>query len=158
MNVLRFLTPKNTVGYVYDDCSLRQALEKMEYHHHSSLPIIDHEGRYVGTLTEGDLLWAIKNQLSHSNQQILSLKDAENIPISNVSRRWDNKPATADTRMEDLISISLNQNFVPVVDDRGVFVGIVARRQIIRYLQDLVPPRAEREKSREFAAAGRVNV
>ena len=60
--------------------------------------------------------------------------------------------------MEDLISISLNQNFVPVVDDRGVFVGIVARRQIIRYLQDLVPPRAEREKSREFAAAGRVNV
>ncbi len=158
MNVLRFLTPKNTVGYVYDDCSLRQALEKMEYHHHSSLPIIDHAGGYVGTLTEGDLLWAIKNQLSHSSQQILSLKDAENIPISSVKRRWDNEPVTADTRMEDLVSVALNQNFVPVVDDRGVFVGIVARRQIIRYLQELVPPRAVREKSRELSAAGRVNV
>ena len=60
--------------------------------------------------------------------------------------------------MEDLVSVALNQNFVPVVDDRGVFVGIVARRQIIRYLQELVPPRAVREKSRELSAAGRVNV
>lgn len=30
MNILFFLTPKKEIAYIYDDDSLRQALEKME--------------------------------------------------------------------------------------------------------------------------------
>ncbi|MGN1180314.1 MAG: CBS domain-containing protein, partial [Suilimivivens sp.] len=63
MNILFFLTPKNEVAFVYDTDSLRQALEKMEHHSYSAVPIISKEdGRYVGTLTEGDLLWNIKDR------------------------------------------------------------------------------------------------
>ena len=61
MNVLLFLTPKKEVAYLYEDYSLRQALEKMEYHRYSAIPIISRNGNYLGTLTEGDLLWYIKN-------------------------------------------------------------------------------------------------
>ena len=56
MNIMFFLTPKSNVAYIYDDYSLRQALEKMEYHQYSAIPMIDRRGHYVGTLTEGDLL------------------------------------------------------------------------------------------------------
>ena len=35
--------------------------------------------------------------------------------------------------MEDLVDKALNQNFVPVVDDRGVFIGIVKRKAIIQF-------------------------
>ena len=152
MNVLRFLTPKSNVAYIYDDFTLRQTLEKMEFHRYSAIPIINRAGEYVGTLTEGDLLWAIKNQYS------LNLKEAENVPITQVPRRMDNEPVTADTSMEELISVALNQNFVPVIDDRGVFIGIVTRKEIMRYFQEVAGPRVERALRKELAAASRIGI
>ena len=111
MNILFFLTPKSEVAYIYDEESLRQALEKMEYHKYSAVPILSRQGRYVGTLTEGDLLWYIKNQLS------LNLKEAQRIPVTAVPRRSDNFPVNADSKMEDLLDKAMMQNFVPVLDD-----------------------------------------
>ena len=127
MNLLFFLTPKGKVAYIYDDFTLRQTLEKMEYHRYSAVPILTREGKYVGTITEGDLLWAIKNRYS------LNFKEAENTPILEIPRRMDNLPVSADTEIEDLIIKALNQNFVPVTDDRGLFIGLITRKDIMRY-------------------------
>lgn len=127
MNILFFLTPKSDVAYIYDYFSLRMTLEKMEYHRYSAIPIIDRSGHYMGTITEGDLLWEIKDEGG------LSLKNAEDIPIMSVKRRMDNVPVHADSNMEDLISKVLNQNFVPVIDDNNVFIGIITRKDIIQY-------------------------
>lgn len=127
MNLLFFLTPKGKVAYIYDDFTLRQTLEKMEYHRYSAVPILTRDGKYVGTITEGDLLWAIKNRYS------LNFKEAENTPILEIPRRMDNLPVSADTEIEDLIIKALNQNFVPVTDDRGIFIGLITRKDIMRY-------------------------
>lgn len=127
MNLLFFLTPKGKVAYIYDDFTLRQTLEKMEYHRYSAVPILTRKGKYVGTITEGDLLWAIKNRYS------LNFKEAENTPILEIPRRMDNLPVSADTEIEDLIIKALNQNFVPVTDDRGIFIGLITRKDIMRY-------------------------
>lgn len=127
MNLLFFLTPKGKVAYIYDDFTLRQTLEKMEYHRYSAVPILTREGKYVGTITEGDLLWAIKNRY------YLNFKEAENTPILEIPRRMDNLPVSADTEIEDLIIKALNQNFVPVTDDRGIFIGLITRKDIMRY-------------------------
>lgn len=75
MNLLFFLTPKAEVAYLYDDFTLRQAIEKMEYHRYSSIPILNRKGEYVGTITEGDILWAVKRNYN------LNLQDAEDMPI-----------------------------------------------------------------------------
>ena len=55
MNLLFFLTPKTEVAFLYDDFTLRQAIEKMEYHRYSAIPILNRKGEYVGTITEGDI-------------------------------------------------------------------------------------------------------
>ena len=91
MNILRFLTPKASVAYIYDDFTVRQALEKMEFHRYSSVPIIARTGEYVGTLTEGDLLWAIKNQYS------LNIRDAAAVAATDLSRPIDHTPVNSDT-------------------------------------------------------------
>ena len=127
MNILFFLTPKSDVAYISEDDTLRQALEKMEHHKYSAVPIVSRTGRYVGTLTEGDLLWGIKNQFN------LDLKGAERIPVTAIRRRCDNRPVKADADMEDLIGKALNQNFVPVLDDQKCFIGIITRKDIIKY-------------------------
>ena len=130
MNILFFLTPKSEVAYIYEDYTMRQVLEKMEYHRYSSIPIINREGKYVGTITEGDLLWDLKNRF------FLDLKSIEDIRITDVKRRKDNRPVSIDANIEDLISKSMNQNFVPVVDDKETFIGIIKRRDIIEYCYD----------------------
>ena len=60
MNILFFLKPKSEVAYVHDYGTLRQVLETMEYHKYASIPMLNKSGEYVGTITEGDLLWGIK--------------------------------------------------------------------------------------------------
>ena len=64
MNVLFFLTPKSEVAYLYEDYSLRQTMEKMEHYRYSAVPVIDRNGCYIGTITEGDLLWYLKDESS----------------------------------------------------------------------------------------------
>ena len=129
MNILFFLTPKEEVAYIYDTDSLRQALEKMEHHSFAAVPIISRaDGHYVGTLTEGDLLWSIKDRGN------LSLKLSEDISIMEVRRKWDNEPLDVDVNMEDLLNKAMNQNFVPVIDDRKRFIGIITRKDLIQYL------------------------
>ena len=62
MNILFFLTPKSEIAFIYNDFTLKQALEKMEYYRYSAVPIIDKDGKYVGTITEGDILWTMRNK------------------------------------------------------------------------------------------------
>ena len=130
MNILFFLKPKAEVAFVYDYHTLRQAMEIMEYHKYSSIPMINREGKYVGTITEGDLLWGLKKL------NILNLKEAEHIFIHDFERKADYIAVAADSDMKDLISRAMSQNFVPVVDDQNEFIGIITRRSIIEYCYD----------------------
>ena len=130
MNILFFLKPKSELAYIYDYHTLRQALEIMEYHKYSSVPILNREGKYVGSITEGDVLWSLKKL------NILSIKDAEDISIMKIARRLDYQCVTAESNMEDLIGKAMEQNFVPVVDDQEHFIGIITRRDIIGYYSD----------------------
>ena len=127
MNILFYLVPKSEVMYLYDDSSLRQAMEKMEYHKYSAVPIINRAGNYVGTLTEGDILWELKDR------KLSNLYEAEEIMLRHTNRKRDNEPVNVNCNIEDLVMTSMNQNFVPVIDDNGIFIGIVTRKSIIEY-------------------------
>lgn len=126
-NILFFLKPKAMCAYLHDDYTLRQALEKMETSHYAALPILNKSGEYRGTLTEGDLLWAIKNMC------YMDIRQAEAHRIMEISRRKDNIPVRVTTSMQDLVERASTQNFIPVVDDKDTFIGIITRSSIIQY-------------------------
>ena len=128
MNILFFLTPKCDVAYVKEEDSLRNTLEKMEFHRYSAIPVLSKDGKFAGTLTEGDLLWEIKNQLN------LDLKEAEKVLVKDIPMRKHFEAVGMNSSMEGLVARSLTQNFVPVVDDLGHFIGIVKRRDLMDYL------------------------
>ncbi len=106
--------------------TLRQALEKMEHHGYAAVPLLSTEGKYLGTLTDGDVLWGLKEL------NFPSLYQMEEIPVMQVNRSRDNKPVHVDGDM-------------PVIDDEKVFIGIITRRDVIHYL-------AKQCRSREEAA------
>ncbi len=126
-NILFFLTPKAMCAFVYDDYTVRQAIEKMEAAGYTALPILNKRGEYRGTVTEGDLLWAMKNLC------YMDMRQAEARRIMEIDRRRDNIPVRVNTSMQDLVERASTQNFVPVVDDKDTFIGIIRRGAIIKY-------------------------
>ena len=127
MNIILFLTPKDEVAYLYEDDDLGETLEIMEKHRYTAIPVLKRSGEYFGTLTEGDLLWTIKNQFQ------MDIRKAKQLAISDLPRHSNIQAVKISTDIEDIVTISLDQNFVPVEDDRGMFIGIVTRRNIIQY-------------------------
>ena len=130
-NILFFLLPKAMCAYLYDDYTMRQALEKMEVAGYQALPILNRRGEYRGTLTEGALLWAMKNMC------FMDFRQAEAHKIMEISRRKDHVPVGVTTSMHELIDRASTQNFVPVLDDKQTFIGIIKRSSMI---QSCKPP------------------
>lgn len=147
MNILFFLTPKSDVAYIFEDETLRQTVEKMEHRKFSCIPILNKEGKYTGTISEGDLLWGIKRL----NINITDLKQMEDVSIMAIPRRATYKPVHADADMENLLDRAINQNYVPVIDDKGSFIGIITRKEIIKYcykeMKELNALRAQMEEA-----------
>ena len=132
MNAAYLLTPKSQLVCMNADCTLRQALEKMRRHGYNALPVIDRDGKYMGTVTEGDFLWhLIEDPKKELNT--IPIQSAEDHRLTEilVPDRIPALPITAD--MEYLLLHAMEHNFVPVVDDTGSFIGIVTRKKILNY-------------------------
>ncbi len=136
MNIVRLLKPKAEVAFVREDNTLRQALEKMKYHGYSALPVINKRGEYIGTVSEGDFLWKLIGQdkgISGFNEEFDLC--GENITVSDIMKKGFNPAVTIDTSMDDLLLRVMDTNFVPVSDDRNIFMGIITRRDVIKYFR-----------------------
>lgn len=127
MNILKLLKPKACIDYIYDDYTARQALEKMKNHGFTAVPVINRKGEYVKTVAEGDFLWFMVEK------GIDDVRELERFSVSQITRRVRMKPVYVYSAVEDLILLSMDQNFVPVIDDRQVFIGIVTRKDILQY-------------------------
>ena len=134
MNIAFFLKPKISVAFLYNDYTVRQSLEKMRHYGYSAIPVINRDGKYAGTVCEGDFLWFIKD--CFINNEDVNLKTLEETPLSKLLKANMYKPMKVTADVNELISLATNQNFVPVVDDLGSFIGIVTRRDIIKHLAE----------------------
>ena len=127
MNILRFMIPKSLVSYVEADNTVRQALEKMRFHRYAAIPVLDEAGKYVGTLRNDDLFeYFLKNGSFDS-------RSAERDEVCGIMQSGY-KPVYHNATMNELIENVKEHNFVPVVDDRGCFIGIILRRDILNFL------------------------
>ena len=129
MNILFFLRPKSGITYLVKGNSLRQGLERMRSSGYTEIPVVDKDGLYAGTVNQGDFLWKI------IDSDITDMQMAEAVKIDDiVSDRIS--AVQINTTMDDLVAKAADQNFVPVTDDFGSFVGIVTRHDIIKYFAD----------------------
>ena len=132
MNVLSLLKPKALLDIAYTEQSVRQVLERLKNHGYTAIPVINKKGEYVTTVTEGDIL---RYMLS---RDILDLKELERIPITEIDIKGKNKPVYITSGLDELILLSMEQNFVPVIDDRNVLSGIITRRDILQYCYNTI--------------------
>ncbi|MCR5835894.1 MAG: CBS domain-containing protein [Lachnospiraceae bacterium] len=132
MNVLMLLTAKEDVSFLSEDSSLRQGLEKMKAHGYSAIPVLSTAGHYLGSISEGDFLWAMYDKDDFSK------KELEHIYIKDILREDFNPPVRIDVSINELMERATKQNFIPVVDDRNFFIGIITRQDIIKSVSKYV--------------------
>ncbi|MBQ4140550.1 MAG: CBS domain-containing protein [Clostridia bacterium] len=129
MNVAFFLTPKSSVAYLELDDTFRQGLEKMRHHGYTAIPVLDENGGYAGTLSEGDLLWSLVDVGG------ASMYECEKLHIADILNPDRNPPVRITAKAEEILEQLLSHNFVPVIDDGGAFIGIVTRQRVLGYFK-----------------------
>lgn len=128
MNILFFLTPKAELQFLEDDDTVRQAIEKIRVKGYTAIPVISKkDGTYVGTASEGDFLWHL------IDENTWNIYELEKEKVVDIIDKTKYRPVKISAEVDDLLQLIMNQNFVPVVDDRGVFMGIITRRRVIEY-------------------------
>ena len=130
MNILRFLVPKSLVAYATADSTVRQAFEKMRFHRYVTIPIINGEGEYVGTLRNEDIF---RYFLDNND---FDYRKAERDGVTAIIDPGYAKPLLHNASVGELIEMVKEHNSVPVVDDRGCFIGIILRRDVLNFLSD----------------------
>jgi len=124
MNILAFMKPKMDVTFLSVDNTAREAIEIMKVSRYTSIPLLSIDGKYVGTITEGDLLYTL-DAVGRDN-----MKD---IKVSSIVRHRDYEPVNINETMIVLLSRASNENFVPVIDESNQFLGIVTRKELLDY-------------------------
>ena len=124
---MSFLTPKDSTYYLDSDSTIRQALEKFDYHKFSIVPLIDEEGHFISTISEGDILRFVKNNCN------FDIELAENVRIDELEKYRPYKSLDITCTPKDVFDLLLDQNFIPMVDGRGMFIGIIKRKEVLTY-------------------------
>ena len=131
MNIFNLLKHKSQVEFFYEDETVREAAEKFSSHGYTAVPVISRSGAYVESVTEGDILRYIMAGMRSGN---ISGMDTE--MIVSLPKKREVRSVHINASLDSLVEMCKIQNFVPVVDDRGIFIGIVTRKDLICYSQD----------------------
>lgn len=134
MNILFILIPKSSVAYIYDRNTIRQGLEKMRNRGYTEIPVISEKGEYMGTVSEGDFLWHMLDQ------KVNTMKDGERYHIADILKKDRNTPVHISATMEDVLEKIVVQNFIPVIDERNCFIGIITRKDVIKHFFNMKAP------------------
>lgn len=124
MNVFMLLTHKADTSFLLSGDSIDFALQKLHASGFSALPVLDKEGHYVGSVSEGDFLWNILENIDDK-------KYTEKTRVRSILRKDFSPAVRVDVQLETLLSSAIRQNFIPVIDDRDYYIGIVTRKDII---------------------------
>lgn len=118
------ITPKSRVITLYSEMTIREAVDKLSKGRFQMVPVLEKDsGRYLYSLAASDLLKHIV--------ALGSYEKAIGDPISSVPVERLIIPCKSDISMNALVDLLANQNYVPLVDEGGIFSGIITRKKVL---------------------------
>lgn len=126
------MIPKVSTVFLKENQTVRQGWEIMSRDGYTAIPVLDADGGYIGTISEGDFLKFI------IAAGTLDMQHMENHRISELVRKDFCPALEIHASTAQVIDSILNQNFVPIVDSRNALCGILTRRGVIKYLAEEV--------------------
>lgn len=122
MNIAFFIVPKLQVLWVSASASVRDAVRLMRRHGLATAPVLDAAAGFAGTVSLKNLARLLRGG-----------RVPAEAPLAETACVRPDAPVGIDAQLEDLVDRAVTRPFVPVVDDRRVFIGVVPRRAILRH-------------------------
>ena len=132
MNIAKIMIPKISTAFLNENNTVRQGLEKFIRYGYTAVPVLNENGIYSGTVTEGDFLRHIMKIGS------TEMRSHETYLIKDIIRKDFCPSLMIEAEQDEVIKAVENQNFVPIVDGRGVFCGIITRKGVIETLSKML--------------------
>ncbi len=121
-----FIIPATRIAFVEDDNPLYHAfliLTKVKY---SKIPVLDRKSRVVGLLS----LAMITDKMMTTDS--ITLEPLNQLKVRDVMQTEFDKINFAQTTLETQLHLLVDNAFLPVIDDYGVFQGLLTRREWIK--------------------------
>ena len=128
INVASIMIPKVCTVFLHEKNTVRQGLEIMTRYGYTCVPVLDQEEHYVGCISEGDFL---RHMLATGSTD---KKFHEQFHLNEIMRKESSPALHIQADAAEMLLAIMNQNFLPVVDDRNFLCGIVTRRSVITEL------------------------
>lgn len=121
-----FLIPSSRIAFVQKDNPLYHAfliLTKVKY---AKIPVLDKDNHVVGLLS----LAMITDKMLKTDK--ISISPLNKLKVSDVMQTDFVKINFVQTTLENQLHLLINNAFLPVVDDKERFQGILTRREWIK--------------------------
>lgn len=135
MNLAKIMIPKVSTVFLKETHTVRQGWEIMSRNGYTAIPVINSDGQYTGSVSEGDFLKFI---IAAGTTDPRSMEQHR---VCELVRKDFCPPLQIDADRDQVIEPILNQNFVPIVDGRNTLCGILTRRGVILSLAEELPAR-----------------
>ena len=121
-----FIIPASRIAFVEDDNPLYHAFMILTRVKYSKIPVLDNKNRVVGLLS----LAMITDKMMVTDK--ITLDPLTELKVKDVMQTNFDKINFAQTTLETQLHLLVDNAFLPVVDDYGVFQGLLTRREWIK--------------------------
>ncbi|MBF0775294.1 CBS domain-containing protein [Streptococcus azizii] len=124
-----FLTPANKLAVIIDTHNIDHAKLLLSHMTYSRVPVVTENNQFVGTIGLREIVkYQAENELT--DEQL-------NMDISLIVKK-DVATVGAHYQLEEVMRKLVDQAFLPVVGERGEFLGIITRKSILKAVNALL--------------------
>lgn len=119
------MIPADNVANVMKEHPLEHALLLLSQAGYSTIPVLDKTDHFVGLLSLNDI---VKKMMGIDG---IDMSNLEELTVADVMKT-DVAIMRSDAELEDILHLLVDAAFLPVLDEEGIFRGIVTRREILK--------------------------
>ena len=125
-----FLTPAENLAVLIDSHNADHAILLLSQMTYTRVPVVTDEKEFVGTI-------GLRDILAYQMEQGLSQEVMADTDIVHMTKK-DVAVVTPDYTLTDVLHKLVDESFLPVVDEDGIFQGIITRKSILKAVNALL--------------------
>ena len=125
-----FLTPSRNLAVLIDTHNVDHAILVLSQISYTRVPVVTDQMKYVGTISLTDIL-------SYQMKQDYSDEVFSSMDIVHMTKT-DGERLGKDYTVTEVLHKLVEESFLPVVSEDGIFEGIITRKSILKAINSLM--------------------
>lgn len=125
------MTPLKNISTVFDDNNLSHAMLVLKESNYQQIPVLDYDKKFKGLISLHQIYKSLGENLFGDFEKLYEYKVKDHIDTHFATIHYDYK-------IEDILKILIDYNFINVIDYDNHFIGMITRSAILKKTNYLV--------------------